>query len=173
MKQNCIPYRQDMLYHLSTLPRNIVLLNDQDNIAEFVLHDLCHERCFNINKAAYFVDSPDFDHCKGVAGFSQSESYPTENIWQDPVSFSEYMRNASFNNQVRSITRPSIKKIGDDWKPVAFSLAKDLAVQDPSIYMIDLKHDNHGIFVCNKMEDEYDQQDMINWLSLLGLCHIH
>lgn len=173
MKRNNIPYRQDLLYHLSTLPKNIVSFYNQDNITEFVLHDLCNKNCFNIEKAAYFVDSPDFDHCKGIAGFYQKELCPLNDIWADPCGFSEYMKSAAFNNQVRSIVRPSVKKNGEHWKTTAFSLANELAIQEPSLYIFDLKHDNHGIFLCNKLDDEYDQDDMRNWLTVLGLCPIN
>ena len=55
---------------LADLPKRMVPLYDLEaigNIPEFVLHDLCHEDCFNLKKAAFLVDNPDFDSLQGVA----------------------------------------------------------------------------------------------------------
>ena len=59
-----------ILNTLSKLPRKMLSLKGQENVTEFVLHELCHKNCFNLDKAAYFVDNPDFDCLKGMAGFA-------------------------------------------------------------------------------------------------------
>ena len=96
-----------MFRHLSELPQKIVNLHGLENITEFVLHDLCHRSCFNLNKAAYFVDNPDFDCLKGIAGFHHDEVYPGEDIWFNPQAFSDHMESASFNKKFDSF----IKKV--------------------------------------------------------------
>ena len=49
-------------------------------MSEFVLHDICNPNCFNLQKAAFLVDNPDFDCLKGVAGFSADEAYQKHDL---------------------------------------------------------------------------------------------
>src|ERR1700691_4148672 len=91
-----------MLSCLAALPKRILSLHGEDNVTEFVLHDLCHQDCFNLNKAAYFVDNPDFNCSKGVAGFSRDEPFnECEVIWSKADAFSEHMKKSAFNQRVR------------------------------------------------------------------------
>src|SRR5689334_18968556 len=93
---------RDILNYLNHLPRKMLKFSQEDNISEFVLHALCCQDCFNVDKAAYFVDNPDFDCLRGIAGFSRSEAYPDSyHIWEKPQQFSSHMRTAPFNQQVR------------------------------------------------------------------------
>src|SRR5437016_735872 len=90
-----------LLNHLAQIPRNIINLHHRENLAEFVLYELCDSNCFNFHRAAYFVDNADFDCIKGIAGFDSKECFNKNRIWKDPDGFSEHMKNASFNSQVR------------------------------------------------------------------------
>ena len=72
--------RHNVLHHLTHLPRKIVSLNGAENLTEFVLHDLCQSRCFNLPKAAYFVNNPDFNCIKGVAGVHADELFQGDAI---------------------------------------------------------------------------------------------
>ena len=59
-----------------------------ENMIEFVLHCLCSEDCFNMPKAAYFVDNIDFNCLKGIAGYNHLEKYKEPGIWSKPENFS-------------------------------------------------------------------------------------
>ena len=74
MKHDGANNKNRILIHLSTLPQKILSLHGRADLAEFVLRDLCHERCFNLKKAAFFIDNPDFNHLKGIAGFCHEEN---------------------------------------------------------------------------------------------------
>ena len=90
-----------ILNHLSTLPQKLLSVHGTENVTEFVLHDLCSTHCFDLKKAAYLVDNPDFDCLKGVAGFSAEEAYPQDAIWETPELFIAHMKKSAFNNKVR------------------------------------------------------------------------
>ena len=158
------------------LPRKMITLHGNGNVCEFVLHELCHPKCFNLKKAAYFIDNPDFDCLKGVAGISQDETLAVDDIWQKPEEFSLYMRQSPFNQKVRSLTRSSAKKIsveGD--KELAIDVAHELGITNIGYCSWTSKHDNHGILVFEKgaPQEEVDQDDLLNGVSLLSFCPIY
>ena len=165
--------RSMMLNNLSNLPRKMLLLHDLDAIAELVLHELCSERCFNLNKAVYFVDNPDFDCMKGVAGFSRDESYKGgEHMWEDPHAFTEYVKSAPFNQKVRNMHHPSMKRNKTD-DTIIRSLAEECAITHPECHMWDMKHNNRGVFIYEKPE-ACDVGDYIhNGVCLLSFCPIN
>lgn len=89
--------REELLKRLSLLPKRILTLYGVDipyNLAEFVLHELCEGDCFNIKRAAFLVDNPDFDIFKGVAGFEKEESFKKSKAshWDEPEEFSNHMK---------------------------------------------------------------------------------
>ena len=111
MNQNAtIQEHHTLLSNLQQLPRKILLLPGTYNVPEFVLHELCNEKCFNVHKAAYFVDNPDFDCLKGVAGINHEEGVIKDDIWSDPDRFSEKMKASPFNQKVRSVLHQSAHK---------------------------------------------------------------
>lgn len=175
--------RQDELHKhrkvlgcLSSLPRKILSIHERDDLCEFVLHDLCNESCFNITRAAYFVDNPDFDCLKGVAGFSREEACRAPStIWQNPHEFSAFIHEAPFNYQVRAVQTKSVKAHGHSPDFVVEALAPGLGFKNPSWCAWDNKHFNHGLIIYEKgdlAEDVFDQH-FIDSLCLLGFCAIH
>ena len=74
-------------YSLRRLPRKMLQLHGLDNITDFVLHELCSKDCFNIPKAAYFVENPAFNCFKGVVGVSGTELQDVGDIWTNPEMF--------------------------------------------------------------------------------------
>jgi len=109
-REELLQRQNKMLNCLSCLPRRILAAQDQKNVPEFVLHDLCDEHCFNLNRAAYLIDNPDFNCLKGVAGVSRAEAYSDGNsIWNSPERFNIHMQAAPFNQKVRHIERCSLK----------------------------------------------------------------
>ncbi len=173
-RKGLLDYEHKILNHLTYLPRKILSLNDRENITEFVLHDLCGQDCFNLEKAAYFVDNPDFDCLKGVAGFSRVEAYPDScNIWETPKAFSVHMSKAPFNQKVRNMYKESMKKSHKKDDVIASEIAQDLGFENHTFYSWDMKHYNHGILIferenINKEHDKY----LLNGISLLSFCPI-
>lgn len=165
----------ELLHRLSAIPRKIISLHDQDNIVDFVLHELCNEKCLDFEKAAYFVDNPDFNCCKGVSGYAKDERYPDHDIWRDPRAFKSHIDQSPFNLKVRSIQCADRKNRDGNISALIDALGNDLNIADPTIFSIDLRHGNQGIFLCKPASDHIVkyQEDMINWLSYLGLCPIH
>ena len=166
--------QQQILKQLSRLPRKILHMQGADNITEFVMHELCNEVCFNLEKAAYFIDNPDFNCLKGIAGFSRSEAYSPVNVWDDPHAFSMHMQSCAFNQQVRSFTRESFLKKGETEEQVAKNIAQTLGFNNFGHYAWTMKHDNHGLFVYQKARDEetYIDEYIPEALCLFGFCPV-
>lgn len=160
---------------LLDIPGRIISLHGNDNITEFVMHDLCHASCLNLSKAAYFVDNPDFDCLKGVAGFDQKSCFPSVGlIWQDPKVFSLFMQSFPFNTQVRLIHQASAKKNKHKEQDVINELSEKLQFKNPAYFLWDMKYDNHGILLYEAKDLDSLVPDYIaNSASLLSLCPIH
>lgn len=163
-----------ILKHLSSIPRKMLSVNENENISEFVLHDLCHKNCFNLKKAAYFIDNPDFDCLKGVAGFEECQAYTSGDIWEKPNDFSTYMKMAEFNQKVRSLQEPSFRRSQKATQEAVEHIGKKLNIENPLFLSLDLKHDNTGILVYQKVSDKdlYQEQDILNGITLLGFCPV-
>lgn len=164
-----------VLDYLSNLPRMIVTLHGRENTTEFVLHDLCHEDCFNLNKAAYFVDNPDFDSLKGVAGFFRDEGYRNEqSIWEKPEDFSGFMRSSKFNQMVRNVSDRSFKR-NDNSNAMSMikNIAHILGFGSHVFCSWPMKHENYGLLIYEKATDNSILDDyLLNGLSLLSFCPI-
>lgn len=176
MERDELLQRQNkVLCHLNNLPRKIMLLHGIDNVTELVLHDLSHEQCFNLKKAAYFVDNPDFNCLKGIAGFSREEAYPhADKMWEDHAAFSKHMKKSSFNNKVRGLMRCSLKKGDDAETDITHSIARDLGLENHSYVSWNMRHDNHGLFIFEKSEPQDTALDdyLANGVACLGFCPI-
>lgn len=165
----------EQLSQLHQLPRKILLLHGTENMPEFVLHELCHEKCFNVHKAAYFVDNPDFDCLKGVAGINRDEVVGAEDIWAHPDHFAEVMKASSFNQEVRNFMGQSVHKKQMAEGDITHMLADLLHMNHPRLFCWAMKHDNHGFFI---IEDDdanriWDDGQLLNSVHLLGFCPVH
>lgn len=177
MKQEKLLERQHaMLTCLAQVPRRMLSLYETDNLTEFVLHDLCHERCFNLTKAAFFIDNPDFNCTKGVAGFSRVElpQNAEEGFLKNQQAFNEYMKTSAFNQKVRSLTQCSITSLANSHEEVAKELAKKLGLDHYAHCSWGMKHDNHGFVLYEKADpqDTFADDYMLNGLALLSFCPI-
>lgn len=163
----------EVMLCVTNLPEQLIKFHGQENMLEFLLHTLCQKSCFNFSKAAYFVDNPDFDHLKGVAGFHHPEKYE-HNHWDDPHTFSEHMKQAPFNNQVREIIRASIKRNKHEEKEVINELSKELAFNNVNYLSWPIKYNNHGLLVFETEEDHHEEVkgQMQCGLHLLGFCPV-
>lgn len=176
MKQGELLEKQNaMLSCLIGLPRKMLAMHGADNMTEFVLHDLCNECCFNLSRAAYFVDNPDFNCIKGVAGFSRDEVLnKCSTIWDNPQAFSDCMRSSSFNQKIRSINQCSLKKDGFNHKELAAQLAQELGFKNHAYCSWSMKHDNEGFVIFEKAypEETFADEYVLSGLTLLSFCPI-
>ncbi len=163
----------EVLIAVTGIPKNLVKMNGIDNLTEFVLHNLCQQNCFNLSKAAFFIDNPDFDHLQGVAGFHQGESYrANHNHWEEPDQFSHHMKEAPFNNKVRNVCRCSIKRNKQSEREVVQQLSEELEFSNP-VYMIwPVKYENHGLLLFEKVEQDGTEEHLEEALHLFGFCPV-
>ena len=159
---------------VAALPRKILSLHGHENICEFVLHELCHERCFNLKKAAYFIDNPDFDCIKGVAGHAAEQAYrPKQDVWSEVDEFTHHMKQAPFNNLVRTFYTPSLARKGCKNDEILEAVGKAIGFENPSCHVWSMKHDNHGIFLYEKDETSCPETEyMDECICVLGFCPV-
>ena len=165
---------RNITHCLSYLPRMILQLDERDNVTEFILHELCKSDCFNLKRAAYVIDNPDFDCLKGVAGYCKEEMFSSEkNIWDQPDLFSEHMKKASYNNKIRAFSKPSFLKKGESGEAIVQEIASDINFKTPSFYAWPMQHDNQGLLIYEKMDnDTCDCDYLLEGLCIIGFCPI-
>ena len=167
---------ENLLTHLSRLPQKILSLHGRGDLTEFVLRDLCHKQCFNLKKAAFFVDNPDFNCLKGVAGFCQKEN-PTvcDFLWDHPEKFMARIQESEFNQKVRDIWLPSLQKVEESQDYVVKSVAQMLDMKNPHSCSLAVKYGNNGMLVFEKenLQDSVADEHFSHGLSLLGFCPVY
>ena len=150
-------------------------LHGRENITEFVLHDLSHEKCFDLNKSAFLVNNPDFNCLKGVAGVSSSEIPQGlwTNIWDQSEKFSTYMKNSPFNRKVRNFAQCSLERTETPSEEIVKNVAHSLGIDNPAFFSLDMRHGNHGLFIFQKnIMDNTIEEHLSEGISLLGFCPI-
>lgn len=164
---------QELLICITSLPQNIIKLHGLANMPEFLLHNICQKHCFNLAKAAYFVDNPDFDSLKGVAGFHHPESYEKDH-WSDPDTFTKHMQNAPFNKRVRDILLTSIRKNNHDQDKIVADLSNALEFNNPNYLSWPVKYNNHGLLLFEPRDEEHEliQEHLHSGVHLLGFCPV-
>lgn len=178
MKPELLMYRNAQIADsLRRLPRKMLQLHGLENVTDFVLHELCSKDCFNIPKAAYFVENPAFNCFKGIVGISAVELQGINNIWTSPDQFAQAVAQSPFNQKVRSFIYESHKNRGHAPEKIAENIAGELGIGDYTFYSWDMKHDNHGLLVCEKnnaQEHGHPQDEvMVDGLCLLSFCPVY
>lgn len=167
-----------LLCHLSCLPEKIVAAHDVDNLAEFVLYELCHPACFNFKRAAFFVDNPDFDCLRGIVGVSTDEhALNNQDIWKMYENFSKSMKDSSFNASVRAVSGASMAKSGLPVEQEVTKLLTLLPFKNPEWRSFKTKHGNRGILIFERtgLEQDLDQvisDHILSGAALLAFCPI-
>ena len=167
--------RKDSLFeHLSDLPLKMQTAHGTKNVAELVLHDICCEDCFNLEKAAYLIDNPDFNCLKGIVGYSKDEKFSKDNVWDNKEEFSSHMKRCEFNQQVRSILNSSPYCKGLSIEECLQKLAIDLRFKDPIYFTWPMKHDNHGILIVEHLEPQNSEvsKHISKGAGLLSFCPV-
>lgn len=165
------PRHQVIVACLSSLPKKILALKDHETSHSLVLFELCSDRCFKLEKAAYFVDNPDFDCSRGVAGFFvQEQPKNMADIWTDPELFSQQVKRSAFYQKVRTMQHASITK--NNASVIINAFARELGIAEPRTYIFPLRHDNFGVLVIEQRG--FDAEDLHDFVeegaSLLGFC---
>ncbi len=174
-REELLERQNKMFVCLTSLPKRMLSLQGMDNVTEFVLHDLCNECCFNLSRAAFFIDNPDFNCTKGVAGFSREEiRAQCSGIWDNPQAFSECMRSSAFNQKVRGLTECSIRKAGHNHDELAKKVADDLGFKQYAYCSWGMKHDNEGFVIFEKAlpQETFADEHVLNGLALLSFCPV-
>ncbi|HJM69243.1 MAG TPA: hypothetical protein QGF02_04820 [Candidatus Babeliales bacterium] len=169
MARKALDAPQRVLEFFSMLPERIVTLHGTDNVAEFLLYDICHHEDFGIQKAAFFIDSPEFNCMKGVAGINKENKF-TGAHWESPEDFSDHMNGCDFNQQVRMHEAGSIHK--SPYDPVkAKELSGNLDFKNPQYHSWSMKHGNRG-FLIYEGDQKEPHEHMVNSLHLLSFCPV-
>jgi hypothetical protein len=175
MKQEKELSKLYILHKLVGIPKKILASHDIENLTELVLHELCDKNCLDFERAAYFVDNPDFNFFKGITGIDRFEIANTDRShWDDLEEFTVSMRKSPFNNTVRSMLHESAQRRGEQEEKMASNLAKELKFTRPGYYTWDMKHGNKGFLLYQEhQEKKGDIVELIpNAVCLLGLCPI-
>jgi hypothetical protein len=174
-KKNQEQRRNELLRCICKLPRQMTLIHGADNMTEFLLHHLADPNCFNFSKAAYFVDNPDFNLFKGVAGFHRLEAFQEEDHWGNPKQFTSHMKDASFNRRVRTVGKKSHKKENKSKQEIITSLAQELELEKPAHHAWKMKYDNHGLLIfelANEDERDLVEENLEESLYLFGFAPV-
>ena len=168
---------KSLLGVLSNLPKKILSVHGlTDNIAELVLCDLCNEESFDIKRAAFFVDNPDFNILKGVAGFFKTEGHKSWSPdWDNHEEITVIMKRSPFNQKVKHFTSNSPKKNNQSLNEIVSQIAKEFEIPAYSFISLGLKHGNHGLFVYenNRPEADLINHHLADILHVLGYCQIN
>ncbi len=158
------------------LPHKILSHHDMDGLAQMVLHELGHHDALSLQRAGYFIDNPDFDCLKGVAGYCSDEcKMHKEDVWGAPETFEQDMKDAQFHHQLKTFFQRSLpRKNGDEVDEEAVrALGTTLGMKNPSFITWKMKHGNNGLLL---FEDDNNaglarRKDLLhNFAALLSLC---
>ena len=161
----------NLLRQVTQIPTRILRNHDLHGLAGLLLHHLCSGECFNLSKAAYFVDNPDFDQLVGVAGFSRSEATGGD-VWAEPAQQAVRVEEGAFHKTVRGMHHASIARKGDaaGGETQVKLMAQELGIENPQVYTWDMKHGNKGVLLYDGGAQEWETQDLYNAASLLSFC---
>ena len=176
MENHCVETKESkLLKHLGNLRKMMVHNHELDNLSEFVLHDLCKPECFNLNKAAYFVNNPDFRCLQGISGYHDRELKSISNdSWNDQKKFISVMQNSEFNQQVRKKCSVNFEKGTSSELYTAQKLADELEIDNPQYFVWDLKYANHGLFIYEapKQQESYVKDNLFDSLHHFSFCPV-
>ena len=159
-----------LLQHLGHFSRNMINNHHLENLSEFVLHDLCSEKGFEIRKSAYLINNPDFQCLKGVAGYYHPESYDSGEHWQEQKDFTAHMNSSDFNKAVRAYS--DVFSNSDISKKKIEELVEYLEIEDPAYHTWNSKHNNQGIFIFQRPEVDMSDDHLLSFLHMLSFCPI-
>jgi hypothetical protein len=150
--------------------------HELENLSEFVLHELCTGPCFNVHKAAYFINNLDFNIMRGVSGYNHQEEHARmHDRWQRQDHFTTSMQNSLFNQKIRSYTQLTAFQPGQSSERyVVDKLADHLEIAQPSYHVWNLKHANHGLLIYEPLVHDVagTHSHVMDALYYLSFCPI-
>ena len=162
-----------LLQHLGNLRKMIVHNHELENLSEFVLYDLCNGPAVRVNKAAYFINNPDFNMLRGIAGYHKNES-GLHDSWNHQKQFIAAMKNSAFNQKVRNKLQESFNRGEIFEQYLVRKLADYLEISNPSYHIWNLKHANHGLLVYEASEKQSKEVEnhLHDSLYYLSFCPV-
>ncbi len=163
-----------LLTKMSEFSKNMTQHHHLGNLSEFVLHDVCGIDQFQVPKAAYLVNNPDFSCLKGLAGYHSLESFKNGDLWLNNKAFTSHMERSDFNQKVRSVQDKSITlKERSLVDKRIYELADQLEINNPTYHTWTMKHDNQGILIFQRPEDfKVGEEHFLRFLYMLSFCPI-
>lgn len=159
----------EILMAISNLPHKIVTLHSHDSLPALVLNTVCSKECFDIKRAAYIVNNPDFNCLKGIVGIDQSSvtDMSQEHAWQAPDELLQRLHRSSFHNLVAGYS--AHEALRD-----TTALAEHLSMHNSRPCRWRMKYNNEGIVLYEPgRELSHEEEEMLQRsLSLLSFCPI-
>lgn len=173
--KSCQAQEGKLLQHLGNLRKMIVHNHELENLSDFVLHDICTGPVFNINKAAYFINNPDFNMLRGVTGYHKQEQQSSlHDRWNNQKQFITSMKSSIFNQKVRNKLQESFEKGQISEQYMVRKLADYLEIENPAYHIWDLKHANHGLLIYEPSLPLNHKQDyLLDSLYYLSFCPVY
>lgn len=174
--KSCQTPQEELLTHFGNLRKMMVHNHELENLSEFVLHQLCTGPCFQIEKAAYFVNNPDFKLLRGVTGYSKNDGHnQLHDTWNNQKQFIAAMKDSSFNQKVRSSLQENFEKGKSSEKDMVQRLADQLEIENPLYHVWNLKYANHGLLIYKPLlhDVSHQQEHLLNSLYYLSFCPIY
>lgn len=163
-----------LLAKLSDFSKNMTQHHHLENLSEFVLHDVCSTDLFNISKAAYLINNPDFACLKGVVGYNTLQSFNQKDHWNNQKEFTSHMKKAEFNQKVRSLEDKFLILDGKgSGNKQIHGFADRLEISNPLYHVWDMKHNNQGLVIFERPENfDIGQEHFLRFLYMLSFCPI-
>ncbi|MBP6869793.1 hypothetical protein KBC04_02840 [Candidatus Babeliales bacterium] len=175
--KSCQVSESKLLQHLGNLRKKMIQNHELENLSEFVLHDLCTGPCFQVNKAAYFINNPDFNLVRGIAGYHHQEPHAqVRDVWTHQKQFIAGMQDSDFNKKVRVNNLHSAFEFGkSSEKYLVEKLADELEIANPLYHVWNLKHANHGLLIyeSNVDDQKHVQDHVLDGFYYLSFCPVY
>jgi hypothetical protein len=174
--KSCQVPQETLLQHFGNLRKMIVHNHELENLSEFVLHDICVGSCFHVDKAAYFINNPDFKLLRGITGYSKQEPQAQlRDAWNNQKQFIASMKDSAFNQKVRGNQHQNFERGKNSEKYMVEKLADQLEIENPAYHVWDLKHANHGLLIYEPLLHDADhaQDYHLDSLYYLSFCPVY
>lgn len=174
MEQNNL----NVVSYLLKLPTKILQNAHQAGLQELVLKYLAEKNFFNFKKAAYLLDNPSFDCCKGVAGFDITDFSDEDewlDLWENNDKKNRCINYAEYNKKIKTLSCNSIFLKAQNDQNIFFDFAKNsLNFNNPKMIFSENKYGNHGLFFYEERTNKQqtiEQHLFESAAAILGLTY--
>jgi hypothetical protein len=166
----------ELVSELLQLPKHILKHTHTIGLTDLLLGHLASEHYFNLKKAAYLLNNPDFDCVKGMAGIEKCDTNNWKNPWDNPLEHTAILENSAFNKKIKSFSGHGLFKHSpqEDTPRIIKYAEEHLALENPVFIGWPGKHGNYGIFFCEPLDHEAFLQRLSlleHTTPLLGMTH--